>query len=326
MESRIVMWRQGENMRHIVINYSHCVLCVFLSTFVACGPKGNFFLPSFGCPDNYVRVPALSGYTDEDFCVSKYEMKDGGGGVPASTPDGNHYLNMSKNNILNLCAGIGPEYDLMTNDQWQTLARNIELVPKNWSSGTVGQGEINRGHYTNNPSNALPASADDNMSCSGTMQACDLGTWNAQRRTHRLSTRDVIWDVSGNVAEFVQDNNVGNVNYGTTNVLIGGIAISGSWMSQVTNTSHPVTGSLSASMAGARTVRDHFGSTDNYAHLNTGGFGGLGLLSTALPAVGTSIIFRGGRHDIRSGIFFAMLQVNQATSIAVGTFRCVYQL
>ena len=108
-----------------------------------------------GCPTNYVRVPTLRGYTDKDFCVSKYEMKEVGGRL-VSQPNGNNFSGGTRNTILNRCAELGPEYDLITNDQWQTLARNIELVSENWSSGTVGVGEINRGHYTNFPNPNLP--------------------------------------------------------------------------------------------------------------------------------------------------------------------------
>ena len=39
---------------------------------------------NFQCPEGYIAVPALNAYTTESFCVSKYEMKEGGQGEPTS--------------------------------------------------------------------------------------------------------------------------------------------------------------------------------------------------------------------------------------------------
>ena len=304
-------------MQYILVNHiNHCVLFFILSILAACGSdknEGGDTISVLECPNNYVRIPALSGYTDEEFCVSKYEMTNAGG-TPVSVPNSVNYFAGSKNNILNLCATIGPEYDLITNDQWQTLARNIELVAENWRTGVIGQGVINRGHYRNNPNNDLPANADDNVSCSGTTVNCDLDTWHARRRTHRPSTGDVIWDVGGNRIEWVKDDNTGNVNYGAV------VSIT-----QITNTSHPTTGSLSESRQ-VRTARGHFGVALDYPHLNTAGtFGRFGTFETGLPGSGTSIVLRGGyRGYNRSGIFLTTLQNNQ-TSVLPATFRCVYR-
>ena len=45
------------------------------------------------------------------------------------------------------CTGMGSGYDLLTNDGWQSMARNIELVGDNWGGGNVGSFEgLSQGH------------------------------------------------------------------------------------------------------------------------------------------------------------------------------------
>ena len=40
---------------------------------------------------------------------------------------------------------MGPEYHLLNNNEWMTIARNAESVGKNWSSGIVGEGFMYNG-------------------------------------------------------------------------------------------------------------------------------------------------------------------------------------
>ena len=167
------------------------------------------------CPTNYIRVPALAGYTGSDFCVAKYEMKNvsavatsQAAGAPwAVIPRGTDAT--TAGGAWKACKDLGTGYDLISNAQWQTIARNIADQNANWSnnnaaSGTAG--ELNRGHSDNAPANSLAASTD-NDGCSGTGETCSDTTWNSQRRTHVLSNGNVIWDFAGNVWEWVQDNN-----------------------------------------------------------------------------------------------------------------------
>ena len=91
----------------------------------------------------------------------------------------------------------------MTNDEWMTVARNIENVASNWSGGSVGLGSINWGHTDNSPANSLAANSDDTQACEGTEQTCSDTVWSTQRRTHVLSNGEVIWDFSGNVGDWI---------------------------------------------------------------------------------------------------------------------------
>lgn len=157
-----------------------------------------------GCPTNYVRVPPLAGYSTVTFCVAKYEARQSGAKA-ISVPTGLPWTSINRANAMTACQENGLNYDLITNSQWQAIARNIADVATNWSSGSANSGTVSKGHSDNAPANALAAEADDNLSCSGTGQTCDLLTWNSQRRIHYLSNGDIIWDFSGNISEWTSN-------------------------------------------------------------------------------------------------------------------------
>lgn len=156
------------------------------------------------CAANYVLVPGLAGYSPLGFCVAKYEMKNVGSNVPGSVAAGTPWGNINRATAISECASIGQT--LLTNNQWQTIARNIADTAWNWSTGTAYSGQLNVGHSDNSPATYLAAGADS-APCTGTGQTCSETTWNSQRRTHRLSNGETIWDIAGNSAEWVQDNN-----------------------------------------------------------------------------------------------------------------------
>ena len=163
-------------------------------------------ISSFPCPDNFVAVPPLEGYTSQTFCVAKYEMKNDGNNKAVSQAAGSPYVRISRDNSIRKCEEIGEDYDLITNNEWQTMIRNMELVGKNWQGGVVGSsGGINAGHTDSNPSRVIPASSDDNEACAEKTPSCDRNTWRAGKRTHTLSNGEAVWDVSGNVNEWVKD-------------------------------------------------------------------------------------------------------------------------
>lgn len=156
------------------------------------------------CPDGYVLVSG-STYVNTDFCVAKYEMKNVDGLALSKAADV-PWTGVTRSEAVSLCRARGAGYDLMTNNEWQTVARNIAATAGNWSGGTVNGGELNRGHSDGAPAASLAASSDGS-SCAGTGQSCSLSTWNSQRRTFRLSTGDVIWDFAGNAGEWLLDDN-----------------------------------------------------------------------------------------------------------------------
>ena len=124
-------------------------------------------------------------------------------------------------NAQSYCAHMG--WHLITNAEWMTIARNVEQVQSNWCNpngtgcgalpGTTGKILAN-GHNDrhNEPSaggsgsdSALIASPDDALACFGTTtdgsNAC--GGAGSQKRTLALTNGVVVWDLAGNVWQWV---------------------------------------------------------------------------------------------------------------------------
>ena len=175
---------------------------------VADASCGGTFLPAGAadvCPSNYVSVPALNGYTTQNFCVSKYGMKDSAS-LPTAQAAGLPWVLISRDQAISSCRSLGTHFDLISNAEWQATALNIANQGVNWSSGIAYIGELNRGYSNNYSSGSSAASPDDNQACFGTGQVCSSSQWSDQRRTHVLSSGGVIWDLSGNVWQWVSDN------------------------------------------------------------------------------------------------------------------------
>ena len=134
------------------------------------------------CPSNWVKVPGNTLYNTRTFCVMQYEAKIKGY-EPESRPGGTPWVNITQPNAKNECQSIGAH--LVTEDEWLTIVRNIELQPTNWSSGQIGSGYIPRGNSNGS------AAMDGTNPLSGINQ-----------RTLTLSNGEVIWDIAGNVWEW----------------------------------------------------------------------------------------------------------------------------
>ena len=284
---------------------------------------------NFICPENFVGVPALEGYTTYSFCVSKYEMKNDGSDQAVSQATEDPYTGVSRDDAVAKCTGMGSGYDLLTNDGWQSMARHIELVSDNWSGGNVGSSEgLSQGYAYEEPHDVpnglLAASPDDNKGCYETGSTCDGRTWNKQRRTHTLSNGEVIWDVSGNAWEWVKDDNRDNDSGNSDND--NGVYGDNAYMSQVTRTSHTTARSLSGgTTTTARVAKDQFGPSEDYSSLNVGHRGGLGY--GHLNENGGAVI-RGGSWESReyAGIFQVSLAHSTDGGLIANSigFRCVY--
>jgi len=190
---------------------------------------GNVTLPHV-FPENWVKVPGNSTFGTSDFYVMKYNATcvrattnapltapDAGNTsysnsaqpcvtnyYPASTPEGYSITNITHANAKAYCANIGAH--LLTNDEWMTIARNVDQVGSNWTGGSVGSGKIYSGHYST-PNGSLTADPfGDNGYYGETVQS------GIQRRTFTLSNGSIVWDIGGNGWQHVQrsTNNVGD--------------------------------------------------------------------------------------------------------------------
>jgi len=259
------------------------------------------------CPTGYVLVPALNGYTTSDFCVAKYEAKkSGAAGISqaTSTP----WASITQTSAITACQANGTGYDLISNAEWQTIALNIESVPSNWSLGQWGQGSLNRGHSDNAPGAALAASNSPQDACIGTGQTCSNTVWDTQRRTHVLSNGQVIWDVAGNVWEWVKDTNT--TNFGANN-----------YFSQITLATNPVTATIGEITGTAKTLYGPWGS---YIGLNSGEYAGLGY---GWLNYSSGAVFRGGNWSdgVTAGVFSVSLSIASSNTYTSVGFRCVYR-
>jgi formylglycine-generating enzyme required for sulfatase activity len=147
---------------------------------------------------------------DQDFCLMKYEAKrDEDQTTPRSIPEGKPWAKINFDDAVAVCQKLGIGYSLTSNAMWQTVAREAEMNDVNW--GTNG----GRNHYASilNFGNAIigrpfASSQTDRYGCFGSIgqretnaaSGCD---WDAYKRTHLLADGSVIWDLAGNVAEWV---------------------------------------------------------------------------------------------------------------------------
>lgn len=204
---------------------------------------------------------------------------------------GNPWNNIKRPDAITACQANGTGYDLINNDQWQTIARNIELVASNWSSGTVGTGAINRGNSSSNGSAGCTGS--DGLYGNNGSAGCGSTVNFTLKRTHTLSNGEVIWDLAGNLTEWIKDANSTQ----STNA----------YASQVTNS----------------TVKALFGPGGTYTSLNSGEYGGLGKIDS-MSAGGAT--FRGGiwSGGTEAGIFYAQTAFSNNDGYSDNGFRCVY--
>lgn len=165
------------------------------------------------CPTNFSFVASDDNLESTPFCAATYEMRIEGNDngstaydfafVADSRPTGTPWAALEKSEARLACDAMGFSYQLLTNTQWQAIARSIERTDSNWSGGAVGIGWVPQGHSDDNPGNSL---ASDGDPCVGTGNAnCTDPTSEdfSQRRTHELDNGSVVWDFSGNLTEQV---------------------------------------------------------------------------------------------------------------------------
>jgi len=173
---------------------------------------------SLSCPTGYIPVPGSSSYGTSDFCVMKYEAKNVGG-IANSTASGNPWVSLTWQQAKSNCEALGTDYHLITDNEWLTIAKNAENIATNWNSSVVGTGFMYLGHNDNNPANSLAADTNDSNGYYGTNDGVsspgdnsynnfpsnDARAYQGQRRTLTLSNGEVIWDLAGNVWEWVNN-------------------------------------------------------------------------------------------------------------------------
>ena len=268
-------------------------------------PYNTTFVIQTNCPANYVRVPKNPTVSsDEDFCVAKYEMANNGSNSAISSQTSNSWTSITRDQSITACEAIGAGYDLITNAEWQTVARDIESAYSggsylNWSNGlNTGSNYLNIGN-AGSYSGLVPAA--DSSPCSG-MAAypnCANNTssdWEF-KRTHQLSNGGIVWDLGANYYTWVKDTN-------TANQGSAGFASQAPWNS------------------GTQTK---WGPAENYSSKNSGTYGGLGYqyLNSSLGAITRGGVAGAGGGGSYGGVFAAAFLPTSTSSSQVG-FRCTW--
>lgn len=218
---------------------------------------GWSFLPVSGSstPSGWIPVPgnSLYGFGNSAFLVMKYEAKCANASSPtiglttptngsvnvfrddqASCVQGSYdnrvvvslpggfpiaftTLSTATNRCQSINLGSGVSVNLISNNQWMNIARDMETVDSNWSLGQVGSGYLYAGHVDTQPNTPKIASSSDLHRCAYTDSAgsnqnpalCPTNTAAGsattvgnQVRTLRLSNGEIIWDFAGNMREW----------------------------------------------------------------------------------------------------------------------------
>ena len=184
---------------------------------------------SISCPTGFIAVNGNGVLGTVDFCVMKYEAKCDGAGacnftdstsIPVSQAAGLPWVSIRADESA--AAGSGAQarceamsevgftgtFSLISNPEWMTIARDIESVATNWSSGTVGTGNLARGWSANTvddgfQNSAVAPTTDASCVFNSAANTCAATGTHKLRRTHQLSNGSEIWDLSGNVWEWV---------------------------------------------------------------------------------------------------------------------------
>ena len=165
---------------------------------------------AFTAPKNYITVPALEDFYESGFLVMKYEAKLDKAGINSkaiSEEKDRPISAISHSDAQDLCKNNGSRYDLISNKQWQNIARDIESIDENWSLGRARVIEGNSLNCGVARGTAQAASRNDADDCGAS--SCGKN-WDYHRRTHLLSSGDRIWDMCGNVGEVMRDRYTGN--------------------------------------------------------------------------------------------------------------------
>ena len=184
------------------------------------------YSPPKDCPDWFIWAWWDSAFNQVWFCVAKYEMTYEDADTPDSTWDWEdwntmHYVDwktivsmygkyaiadINQIQAISACKSMWDWYHLITNNEWMSIARNIELEAENWSTL-----EVWNWHISNWVSN------DTTLGCDKTWwniepRAYATKTWeiwtsNCTVKKHKLSNNLYIWNLAWNVWEHVNKGN-----------------------------------------------------------------------------------------------------------------------
>jgi len=196
------------------------------------------------CPVWFIKVPWNSEFSTSDFCVAQYEMSYIDADIPNSTwywSDWNttHYdstktvvsiawkypiVDITQPQAITECSKIWGH--LITNNEWMTIARNVEAEPVNWNT----KADWVTKYLPNWVSNDL-------------VLGCEKNWWNTETRNNatktwspcdwwknklKLSNWEEIYDLSWNVREHVNKENT--IDWSDFNLWETSVSWSSNWI------------------------------------------------------------------------------------------------
>ncbi|MDD2907575.1 MAG: type II secretion system protein [Candidatus Gracilibacteria bacterium] len=272
--------------------------------------------PPLSCPTGFILVPGSPTFSTSDFCVAQYEMKNVGGvatSQAASTP----WTSINQPNSIIACNNLGAGYHLITNNEWMTIARNIEANSVNWANGIVGSlvsagGGLYRGNVTLNDS----ASCGINTVLDGVTAGTNCVVGSRNKRMHILSNGNEIWDISGNVWEHVNGtNNISSTTGEVTNGNACGNTARHSW----NNVNDGFTSCTFTNTTPTFYSKANHGPNGDYNVSN-----GIGRIYSSTTS---NIVFiRGSSWDgnVYASVYALALDNNSTNAFASIGFRCAY--
>jgi prepilin-type N-terminal cleavage/methylation domain-containing protein len=171
------------------------------------------------CPDGYVSVPGNSYYnTLPGFCVMKWEAKNSGGAV--SQASGLPWVGISQTSAKDACSNANGAH-LITNNEWMTINRNIEAQGRNWTGVTgVGDGMVYRGNHEG--TGDASCYAEEILTGENTPDPLCFHDGRNKRILY-LTNNEEIWDMSGNVWQWVDQTVTGSSNHPSPSGSLSGI-------------------------------------------------------------------------------------------------------
>lgn len=149
-------------------------------------------------------------YDNHGFYVMKYQASENSSnsGVPQSVSNKAGWNDIPFNdkggspNAYESCQALDNETDdydvhLITNREWMTVARQVAQRPENWADNTVGSTGSSGGLYQGNTDLTL----DRAVRLGWPPHAASVG--GSDQRTHILASGDAVWDLSGDLREWV---------------------------------------------------------------------------------------------------------------------------
>jgi len=199
----------------------------------------NWFNPPKTCPTWFIAVPWNKDFNQPWFCISKYEMSYSDWDTPTSTVwwfDWNTVAyvwwkvptsmawkypiaDINQQQAIDACKSMWAWYHLITNNEWMTIARNIEAQSINWSSWIVWSGSISNGVSNSTmwclwQTNTIYPELTRNWATKtwpGSNESCNT------KRQLKLSNWEIIWDLAWNVWSHV--NGANTINWDNFNTM-----------------------------------------------------------------------------------------------------------